>query len=462
MTMADDVIELPNAGVPADHGLSSLGLLMQLAGSAFAALATLLAALMLFTLGLRPGDGTIWVLVVLGLCTVRSLLHRAAGAALLYGRRQAGGPRGGPLAGIRRYITLGLGHSVLVSLIMHAKLEVPGPEALGYGLGLAVWPLVLALVLASGALARVAAELPYGEDKGFEAASILMAVLGAIGALASLAALLAAVGSDRRDLEGAGFLAAVAFVVLAVRSCIHLAAGLSGLRETSIDRSVELANRYSSFGVLSAFGAAGAWLLGETSPPGIALVACACWLLLAWPLIIRRFFWDRQFADLLAGDRVLHRRAPDAGLTGLGWLLLGHAALTAAFLAPRLLADMPRVKTGVDLFLAIAGGSGTGSPWLAAGVLALELWAGCELVRMGRLHRVAAQGYGAAAVLATLYLMEPFLSGLLGPRGFEGDAWTAIALAVIAGQLVIPISAVLLAGRRVAPAARARYRRTTR
>jgi hypothetical protein len=33
---------------------------------------------------------------------------------------------------------------------------------------------------------------------------------------------------------------------------------------------------------------------------------------------------------------------------------------------------------------------------------------------------------------------------------------------VVAIQLVIPISAVLLAGRRVAPAARARYRRGAR
>ena len=41
-----------------------------------------------------------------------------------------------------------------------------------------------------------------------------------------------------------------------VRSILHVQAGLSGLRETSVDRSVELANRYANFGVISSFCAA--------------------------------------------------------------------------------------------------------------------------------------------------------------------------------------------------------------
>ena len=44
--------------------------------------------------------------------------------------------------------------------------------------------------------------------------------------------------------------------------------------------------------------------------------AASCWMLMAWPLIIRRFFSDRQFADLLAGDDAPRpppraRRRPD-------------------------------------------------------------------------------------------------------------------------------------------------------
>jgi hypothetical protein len=67
-------------------------------------------------------------------------------------------------------------------------------------------------------------------------------------------------------------------------------------------------------------------------------VTGVCWVLMAWPMIIRRFFSDRQFADLLAGENAsVHRRAPDAGLSGLGWLLLGAAMLTATTLIPHLI-----------------------------------------------------------------------------------------------------------------------------
>ena len=48
--------------------------------------------------------------------------------------------------------------------------------------------------------------------------------------------------------------------MLVVRSFIHVQAGFSGLRETSVDRSVELANRYANFGVISSFCAGGALL----------------------------------------------------------------------------------------------------------------------------------------------------------------------------------------------------------
>ena len=41
--------------------------------------------------------------------------------------------------------------------------------------------------------------------------------------------------------------------MLVVRSFIHVQAGFSGLRETQVDRAVELANRYANFGVISSF-----------------------------------------------------------------------------------------------------------------------------------------------------------------------------------------------------------------
>jgi len=115
----------------------------------------------------------------------------------------------------------------------------------------------------------------------------------------------------------------LSLMLLVVRSVLHVQAGFSGLRETSVDQSVERANRYANFGVISSFCMGGALLLwvmsSAMSVAGLAMISGLVWILLAWPLIVRRFYSDRQFADLLAGDHApVHRRSPDAGLTWLG------------------------------------------------------------------------------------------------------------------------------------------------
>lgn len=101
-----EVVELPNAGVPADHGVSSLALLMQLAGTVFGIGAVLIALLSFFTM--RSHGDTSISFVALALCLPRSLLLRRAGYALLY---EPGGwdakypqPPPHPLAAVRLYI----------------------------------------------------------------------------------------------------------------------------------------------------------------------------------------------------------------------------------------------------------------------------------------------------------------------------------------------------------------------
>ncbi len=468
MASAHEVVELPDPGVPADRGLASLGLLMQLGGGVLAAAGGVFALLALATLReLRDGPPgpAVWVLAVVALCVARSLVHRAAGEELLYGgRRREGGRAASPLDGVRRYVAVALGQTILLALVCHAKLGVPLGDVVACSAGLAVWPLVLGGILASGALARHEAAIPHGEDKGFEGASILMAVLGAAGVLASGAILVAELGAGYPELVlGPGLVVVAALGLLLVRSWLQLRAGLGGLRETSADRSVDLANRYAGFGVVSSMWLGGVLLLTAMSNGldvwGMALVAGLCWLMALWPLIVRRFFNDRQFADLLAGGRVaIHRRAPDAGLTGLGWLLVGHAALSASFLVPQLAAG-PELAGGARWLTSLAAGIGDGSPWWSAGVIVLEAWAGTELVRMGPHHRPIAVAYGAIGTAVTLSVMGPILRramelSVLGGRGEH----LVLSLALIAIQLAIPAAAVLLAIRTVAPTARARYR----
>ena len=68
-TNEGEVVQLVDAGVPADHGLSSLGLLMQLAGSVLAAYAGIVAFLTLFAM--RGSGETMWMFLILGMCIAR-------------------------------------------------------------------------------------------------------------------------------------------------------------------------------------------------------------------------------------------------------------------------------------------------------------------------------------------------------------------------------------------------------
>jgi hypothetical protein len=465
----EEVVQLPAAGLPADRGLSTLGLLMQLAGGVLASvvgLAAMLALLAKHELRSGPGSATVWELAAVCLCVTRSLVHRTAGTELLYNRCGPGGRLASPLDGVRLYVGFALGQTVLLALLGYGKLGLSLGEVAACSAGLSLWPLVLAGLLASGALARFEGVMPWGEDKGFEGASIAMAVLGAAGLFALGAILVAELGAGYAQLvHGPGVVVFGALGLFLLRSWLHLKAGLAGLRETSIDRSVDLANRYAGFGVVSSLWLGGVLLLAAIANGegvwGMAVVAGLCWLMMLWPLTVRRFFSDRQLADLLAGAAAApHRRAPDAGLTGLGWLLVGHAALTASFLVPVLAAGRP-LGGGAAWMVQLAAGIGDGSPWWSAGVVVLEAWAGTELIRMGAHHRPLAVIYGAAGALVTLVLLWPVLGramtlSVLGGHGLS----LVVAVALIALHLAIPAVAVLLATRTIAPVARARYRRS--
>jgi hypothetical protein len=454
-------VKLVDPGVPADQGISTLGLLMQLGGTLFAAAATLGTFIMMLTPGGR-GSEKLWVLLILGLCVTRSLFHRMAGTELLYGRRIEGAAS--PLLGIKRYIAIGLAQSVVMFMILTGKFHVPFKLALGPAIGLALWPATLAVLMMLPRFRRFSEALPVAEDKGFEAASILMVVLGTTGVLGMGLFLVIMLNAGGRALsQGPGVLVMLAAILLFIRSSLHVQAGLSGLRETSIDRSVELANRYANFGVITAFCAAGAVLLlvmGAMNVSALAVVAGLCWMLMAWPLIIRRFYSDRQFADLMAGDQAnVHRRAPDAGLSGLGWLLFAHAIMSAAMLIPQLLLDRGDMTRKMYDLMSMMAPSGMRSVWWSAGLIALQAWAGFELIRMSSTHRIIGTVFAIVAIIVTAYVSWPMienlkLMGRLGPQGVMKFIPLAIAL-------VIPVATLILVNRNITPAARARFRSTT-
>jgi hypothetical protein len=455
----DGAVNLVGAGVPADQGLSSLGLLMQLGGNVFAAFGALAIFLVLFAM--RGSGETLWVFLIFLMAIARSLFHRSAGTQLLYG-----GGAMDRLAGIRRYIGVSLLQTFATSTIMITKFHMAPRYTMAVAAGLALWPVVLAVLLTQFRFKQFKEELPFAEDKGFEGASILMTVLGLCGLVTSGAILLILLDLPGRALaKGATMFMVLAVALLVIRSFLHVQAGFSGLRETDIDRSVELSNRYANFGVISSFCAGGAllmWVMSGMNIIGLSVIVGVCWMLLAWPLVVRRFFSDRQFADLLAGDGApIHRRSPDAGLTGLGWLLFAHAAFTASFVVFTLISGSDDSRTARELqsLTMFSGQSGSvRSIWWSVGLVILEGWAGFELVRMSVQSRAIASVFGAVGTAVTLYISWPMIKMFKGMGSGGGIQGQALQFASIAMSLIIPIATVVLVNRAIAPTARARFK----
>jgi hypothetical protein len=464
------VVRLIGANIPADQGLSSLGLLMQLGGSVAAAIITFWG----FTALTQPtrAGSSMMILLLTTLGVVRSLMHRAAGTGLLYsapghgpcdpGESGADEQPAHPLRGVRRYILVALLHSALVSTVLVARDVAPTRMAVAIGLALASWPLILAGLLRTPWLRRFEHEVPAPEDKGFEGAAVLMTVMSIAGL--AIAALLLQSFASRDALRGTNVLLLLCMLLLLARSALHLIAGITGLRNVQLDAAVERVAQYANLGLVSSFVTGGVLLITLMSEAaagfsGLLVISVAVWMLSIWPMALRRFFAERQFASLLAGDAApIHRRAPDAGLTALGWLLL---AIGAVALSVSVAAAGGSFFDGSDdsatlslLRLLMVGGS-----WRTFAVAALMLVAGFELVRMTRHHRAVATacaGAIAALELTTWGSGWSVISQLTS--GLHGTS----ALAMLLGPLGLALTTIALVNRKIASAGHAQVRMAPR
>lgn len=451
------VAALAGPRMPADHGLASLGLLMQLGGSIFAAVGALFALLPLF-MGGAPGA---WVIFLIGaLSAVRSAFHRGAGTALLYGA-----PRG-PMAAVRRYVAVAGAQTVATLLLLwlvDAPLGFEGTAALVALL--MAWPAALSVMLRVLGLHDLS-EIPVAEDSGFEGAAVLMTLLGITGALAmSLAVLLifklpGAVLSSPPVLISAGVM-----ILLVVRSVLHVLAGVKGTRGADADQVTYATTRYISFGIVSSVIAAAALLLqmmtGGMHPLGLLVVGMTGYLLLLWPLALRRFYTERNFDVLLAGEAApVRRRAPDAGLTSLGWLLLAMGVLGLSASLFQTWSHGAGAFGGLGAGLGASGADWGYSVWWSVGQSALQLWAGFELITMSDRFKTAGLVYGAVSTVVTLYLYYPVLGALdrLGGAALDGGLASLLVYAQIAIALVLPVGTIVLVNRQMPADATARVR----
>jgi hypothetical protein len=455
------IVNLPSAGMPADLGLANLGLVMQLAGRASGALAALLASVVVLESRVHRHGG--WFFFAIALCIARSQLHRIAGRDLVYSQRTPEGELADPFKAMRAYIAFAIGHAIVLGLIAAVEFGATNRTAAGIAAALVLWPVVLAVLLQLPRLRPLHAGIPLGEDRGLEGASILMTVFGACGVLSTGAIVLMLRELPSRHLQhGWGVMLVVVFSLLLVRSCLHLRAGLTGLRESSFDRPGELATRYANFGIVSSVCVGGVLALlamsEQLTPEAIASVTVMGWLLAVWPLIVKRYFHHRQFAELLAGDRVIHCRAPDSGLTGLGWFLAGHAMLVATLLILSVTVEPHGVGSAVRNLLSLIGpsvGPAAVDLGLTAGVVALELFAAVALLRMSDHRKVITTIYAFFASGTALAVAWPLVQRF----GHHPISYRLVLQWIpTAVQLVVPTAALILVHRAIAPVAQARYR----
>jgi hypothetical protein len=456
-----EVAQLAGPRMPADRGLASLGLIMQLGGSIFLGYMAMVAVLPIF-----GGGGFAFFLVgVAG--AVRSGFHRSAGHALVYGSP----------AGVFRptytYIGVAVAQTALTLLVLNKDGGIPASLNLTAVLVLLAWPVTLLALLTRPRLRDIAAEpvLPISEDMGFEGSASLMVLLGLIGSLVGVFMLYTGFSWPGGFLGSAtGLLLMAVFAMLLARSILHVAAGLKGTRGIDSDGATESAARYYSFGVVSSVIAGGALLIlvmmgqgaGAMHPVMLVIVATAVYLLLSWPLILRRFYTERNFSALLAGaEGPNYRRAPDAGMTAVGWLLLALGVLQLSFTLPSALFGQSDLTQALFSFGGLTTDmtemSGGRSSWWLIGTGMAQVWAGLELIHMTDRHRLAATIYGAVASVVTLYVMWPQLQQieqLSGPGAMEGFGSVATYFQM-AISLVVPIGTIALANRKLMPAARA-------
>ena len=459
--------------MPADHGLASLGFLMQLFGSVFAGMMAFYAMMPI----LAGGAPAAWVIFVIGAVgCVRSIFHRMAGTALIYGSAS------GPFKLINTYVLVAVGQTA-ITLFLVKKYplvmgmgEMPGKVLVTLAILLLAWPAALMVVSRWPRLRRFEGEgVPTAEDMGFEGAAILMTILGVIGVLFAALVIYSLSQAEGRILSSPqGMLTMGVFIMLLVRAILHVVAGLKGTAGVDSDGATDAAAKYYNFGVVSSVITGGVFLVMLMMDGGgsggamkfiVVFISIMVYLLLIWPLALRRFFTERNFSALLSGSEAPnYRRAPDAGLTALGWLLLATGVYFMAQSLPAALFKIP-----FDLSALFSMGRSTGlegelaslgrSPWWNVGVCAAQIWAAIELISMSDRYRMAASAYGAIATVVTIYLQWPTLKMLkhLGGGGpFSGDS--ASNVLILALSITLPVATLLLVNRNVRPAAQARIR----
>lgn len=420
-----------NPRLPADAGLSVLGVLMQTAGGALALLALVMGIAGMITV--RSPIALVFAL----LCAVRSGLQMQAGTQLaLHG------------VGAARKLWTYIGASVVQTGLMVALLAVwvdtVEPMALGLLAALLlVWPVVLVVLTRRpdfAAALRMTDEaesdrlLP--EDRGMTALGLLMLAGGAV----VLPMMLAMIAAFVMQLAAGGFAALIGMGVVglfALRAGYGGYAGFVAMRSRDPHRLHEAFERYQKAATASAVFAGLFWLVVALFAGGAGLLSFVIVLpvlfaLHAWPRALRMYFERNLPEGTYSEERLpILRRPRDAGLTGLGAVLLASGAVW-------LVSSITGLVLSTDDVPVMFAAALSEAHWTGPVSSAVTLVAGWCLFTMNRFYRLAAVGYGAiGGALAVFGVIQT--AAVFDEVGMMGQQWVGLMVMQLCVALVLPL-----------------------
>ncbi len=460
-------------------GLVSLGLIMQLVGSIVAAylIARSLESLVPWVLGVGGtyhfGDfygrfftyeeqhnharvaAPAWHLtLVAGLGIIRALLHRVAGGAILYRRR-------GGLVWLYAYLAAAFVHSgVCLAVLHHDGTSAAYQWGIVALLGCA-WPLCL-LVAATrtGFRSAVRGGAATKDASAPDEVATLTIFLGLIGAMAALFVIYSAIESWSSYFMSIAPKAVGAIgLLLLVRSFTQLRSGLR-LAGRAAGTDAPLATiRYVQVGLIASvlagavivIHAAGAVHISRDdwypqnifSWPALATHAMVAYLIVLWPLLLRRFVQAHESAPKASS---IGAAQPRAALAALGWFLLAAGGIQIAL---ALLALVPSTRVTPIAWdwvrhYDISTGTTARSGWIQLLVTFPQIWTALELLGTTRRRRAAATAYAGAASLAIALSIWGDMNYLLRLIGGGLDSPSVlIAHLQFAFPLVVPIATLV-------------------
>ena len=393
------------------------------------------------------------VIGILALGAIRAAVHQALGRALT-----ERSPR--VFTAATRYLATAAGTAAAsLAILAAADLFPPIGALLALLLALFYWPVTAFLLVHRRAVRDTFAAADTFDlslvpgDRSVEGVGVLMTLFAAIGLAIGLIALSFAVQLPTGDIHV--ILIWILVLLLVARSAYHLRAGLASIRGVTPQAFDNLTANYFGFALATA-AAAGVFLLvashGRQLVLTFVMIGLIAMLLLAWPLVLRRFTRQALFDDL--GDDAEPAPfgpAPDRGLTAFGYLLvaLGAAALTQTAATALLPAGLTSLL-GADAADLLPASNLVTDLLLPLATALLTLWAGLESLRMGPRRTIAIVAYGAATLTSAAVAWAQ--SGTLLSLPDELSAAPAVVMA-LAVQVALPLTGLALVRRRLPPRA---------